>query len=85
MQPDTSTFTNAATRHQPTPNSTTCAEWPSESAAVFDPQLHSLRASTYESFGDDAPDGAHLLRRCQVKPHGTLSRYVKVETDARAQ
>jgi len=42
MQPDTSTFTNAATRHQPTPNSTTCAEWPSESAAVFNPQLHSL-------------------------------------------
>ena len=42
MQPDTSTFTNAATRHPTTPNSTTCAEWPSEPTAVFDPQLHSL-------------------------------------------
>lgn len=54
-------------------------------ALLGNPQLHCLRASTYESFGDDAPVGAHLLQRCQVKPHGTLSRYVKVETDARAQ
>ncbi|MDP2093733.1 MAG: IS66 family insertion sequence element accessory protein TnpB, partial [Hydrogenophaga sp.] len=42
MQPDTSTFTNPATRHQPTPNSAPRTEWPSEPTAVFDPQLHSL-------------------------------------------
>ncbi|MDP3926304.1 MAG: IS66 family insertion sequence element accessory protein TnpB, partial [Hydrogenophaga sp.] len=42
MQPDTSTFTNPATRHQPTPNSAPRTEWPSEPTAVFAPQLHSL-------------------------------------------
>ena len=42
MQPDTSTFTPAAARHQPTPNSAPRTEWPSEPPALFDPQLHSL-------------------------------------------
>lgn len=54
-------------------------------ALQHDPHLQALRASTYESYGDDAPPGAQLLQRCQVVPHGTLSRYVKVETDARPQ
>ncbi|XXF09916.1 DUF3182 family protein [Pseudomonas sp. D1-3] len=47
-----------------------------------DPQLQRLRASTHESYGEDAPAGAQLLQRCRLQPHGTLSRYVKVEVDA---
>ncbi|TBU73686.1 DUF3182 family protein [Phytopseudomonas daroniae] len=45
------------------------------------PQLSRVCASTYESYHDDAPVGAQLLQRCSIAPHGTLSRYVKVETD----
>lgn len=47
-----------------------------------DPQLQCLQASTHESYGEDAPAGAQLLQRCRLQPHGTLSRYVKVEVDA---
>ncbi|MCW2292414.1 hypothetical protein M2262_002464 [Pseudomonas sp. BIGb0408] len=48
-----------------------------------DPQLSQVCASTYESYSDDAPSGAQLLQRRYIAPHGTLSRYVKVETDGR--
>jgi hypothetical protein len=44
-----------------------------------DPSLQRLRASTYETYGDDIPPGAQRLYHGAVPPHGTLSKFVKVE------
>lgn len=44
-----------------------------------DPALQYVRASTYETYGTDVPPGAQRLYRGAVPPHGTLSKFVKVE------
>lgn len=44
-----------------------------------DPQLQCLRASTYETYGNDVPPDAQCLYQGAVPPHGTLSKFVKVE------
>ncbi len=44
-----------------------------------DPTLQRLRASTYETYGDDTPPDALRLYLGAVPPHGTLSKFVKVE------
>jgi hypothetical protein len=49
-----------------------------------DPTLQRLRASTYETYGTDSPPGAQQLYHGAVPPHGTLSKFVKVEPDARS-
>ncbi|MGY4532639.1 hypothetical protein ACVW0Y_001768 [Pseudomonas sp. TE3786] len=44
-----------------------------------DPTLQHLHASTYETYGSDRPPGAQQLYHGAVPPHGTLSKFVKVE------
>jgi hypothetical protein len=48
----------------------------------LDPALKQLHASTYETYGKDRPPGAQQLYHGAVPPHGTLSKFVKVETYA---
>lgn len=48
-------------------------------AFQHDPTLQQVRASTYETYGADAPPGAQRLYHGAVPPHGTLSKFVKVE------
>jgi hypothetical protein len=47
-----------------------------------DPALQRLRASTYETYGTDTPANAQRLYHGAVPPHGTLSKFVKVEAYA---
>ncbi|GLK88977.1 DUF3182 family protein [Pseudomonas turukhanskensis] len=48
-------------------------------AFYHDPALQRLRASTYETYGADTPANAQRLYHGAVPPHGTLSKFVKVE------
>ncbi len=46
------------------------------------PEILCLKASTYETYGDDAPAGATRLFQGEVAPHGTISKFVKVDLNA---
>lgn len=46
------------------------------------PEVTCIKASTYETYGQDAPEGGQCLFKGEVPPHGTISKFVKVELNA---